>query len=225
MSTEVIIVKELISNLKQTLNDRLAVFEDFLVKSKQSVGSGDTSALEAHLADLESRMRSLDDYAMSQVRTLAFNHDMLEKRVESLESSMKSAVESFLTINSTIGMMQKRLDDEKPVEAAEVEAEIEETQEAALSEATPEAEEEEAEEEEAEEEDRYQPIFTFQKQEYYVDTETNNVYIPDEEGTIDPDNVKGIWNPDTEKMWVPAKKQWWDYKTNTYTTPKTKKTA
>ena len=120
MSTEVSIVRELISNLKQTLNDRLAVFEDFLVKSKSSVSTADTSALESHLSDLESRLRSLDDYAMSQVRTLAFNHDMLEKRVESLEASMKSAVESFLTINTTIGMMQKRMDDEKPVEAAEV---------------------------------------------------------------------------------------------------------
>jgi hypothetical protein len=229
MSTEVVIVRELISNLKQTLNDRLAVFEDFLVKSKQAVATGDTSLLEKQVAALEAHFHSLDDYTMSQVRTIVFNHDMLENRVESLENAMKSAMESFNSINTAIGAMQKRMDDEKPVEAAEVEAEIEETQEAALSEAPAEEAEEEAEEEEEdegeEEESPYEFIFTFKGVDYYQDKESHNVYNPDEDGGVDPEAIVGLWNPNTEKMWDHAKQKWWDYKTNTYVAPKTKKTA
>ena len=236
MSTEVVIVKELISNLKQTLNDRLAVFEDFLVKSKQSVASADLSGIETQLARLESRIHSVDEYAMDQVRTLAFNHDMLEKRVQTLEEKVNTHLHDVIRLIETIEKMQKRMDDEKPVEAAEVEAEIEQTQEAALSEqpveeeveADDEAEAEEEEQEEAEEEeegdeDRYEHIFTYQKQDYFLDTLTNNVYIADKDGAIDPEDVKGIWNATTEKMWLPEKGKWWDYKTNKYTDPKTKK--
>jgi hypothetical protein len=134
MSSEV--VRELFRNLENTLHDRLKVIEDILTTTKQSVSNGSNvnpAAFEEGLLRLQRHIESLEEYAMGEVRTLAFNHDMLEKRVDSLESSIRSAAESLLTINQTIGMMQKRIDDEKPVEAAEVEVEIEETQEAALN--------------------------------------------------------------------------------------------
>lgn len=133
MSTEV--VRELFRNLETTLHDRLKVIEDILSTTRQSVNSSNVNpaSFEEGLNKLQKHIESLEEYTMGEVRTLAYNHDMLENRVESLERSMKSSIESFLTINNTIGMMQKRMDDEKPVEAAEVEAEIEETQEAALN--------------------------------------------------------------------------------------------
>ena len=133
MSTEV--VRELFRNLETTLHDRLKVIEDILSTTRQSVNNSNVNpaTFEEGLSKLQKHIESLEEYTMGEVRTLAYNHDMLEKRVESLERSMKSSIESFLTINNTIGMMQKRMDDEKPVEAAEVEAEIEETQEAALN--------------------------------------------------------------------------------------------
>ncbi len=134
MSTEV--VRELFRNLETTLHDRLKVIEDILSTTRQTVSNSSNvnpAAFEEGLTKLKKHIESLEEYTMGEVRALAYNHDMLEKRVESLERSMKSSIESFLTINSTIGMMQKRMDDEKPVEAAEVEAEIEETQEAALN--------------------------------------------------------------------------------------------
>jgi hypothetical protein len=132
MSSEV--VRELFRNLENTLHDRLKVIEDILSNTKHSV-SNNAKAEEVleGLTKLQRYIESVEQYAMGEVRSLAYNHDMLEKRVETMERSMKSVAESFHTINDTIAMMQKRMDDEKPVEAAEVEAEIEETQEAALN--------------------------------------------------------------------------------------------
>lgn len=132
MSTEV--VRELFRNLENTLHDRLKVIEDILSNTRQSASSNvNPAAFEDGLNKLQRHIESLEEYTMSQVRALAYNNDMLEKRVETMENSMRSAAESLLTINQTIGMLQKRMDDGKPVEAAEVEAEIEEVEEAALN--------------------------------------------------------------------------------------------
>jgi hypothetical protein len=134
MSTEV--VRELFRSLENTLHDRLKVIEDILSTSKAVVAGGksqDSSELLSRLQTLEQHFVSLDEYAMGQVRTLAYNHDQLEKRVETLENSMKSAVTSFQAINETIGMLQRRMEDDRPVEAVQAEAEVEEAQEAALN--------------------------------------------------------------------------------------------
>ena len=129
MSTEV--VRELFRNLEITLHDRLKVIEDILQTTKHSPQSGEST--RTNLENLERHIESLEEYAMSQVRALAYNHDMLEARVVSMESTLKSAVETLQTITSTIGSLQKRMDDERPVEAVEAEVELEQTQEAALN--------------------------------------------------------------------------------------------
>jgi hypothetical protein len=236
MSSEV--VRELFRNLENTLHDRLKVIEDILSSTKQVSLSGDLSSVLSRLEVLEKHFESLDEYAMGQVRTLAYNHDMLEKRVESMESSLRSAVISFQAINETIGMLQKRMDDDKPVEAVEAERELEETQEAALNadidavateqkaqkalakaveqlsveeeeeeeeeeveEEEEEVEEEEVEEEEVEEEEVELEFeeFEYKKKTYYRD-QNSNVYVADEEGCIDPNEVVGVWNPKTKKI-------------------------
>ena len=130
MSTTV--VHELFRNLETTLHDRLRVIEEILRSTKQSVPESDTSLAE-RLSLLEKHFLSLDEFATGQVRTLAFNHDQLEARVNQVEGWVRSTLETLRTVNETVGSLQKRMDDEKPVEAAEVEAEIEETQEAALN--------------------------------------------------------------------------------------------
>jgi hypothetical protein len=237
MSSEV--VRELFRNFENVLHDRLRVIEDILTSTNKVGVSGDLEPIQRNLKQVSDHFQSLEEYTMGQIRTLAYNHDMLEKRVESIENSLKSAVVSFQTINETIGMMQKRIDDEKPVEAAEVEAEIEETQEAALNadidavateqkaqkalvkaiEQLPadeeeveeeeveeeEVEEEEVEEEEVEEEEVEEEVelefeeFEYKKKTYHRD-QFCNVYIADEEGCIDPNEVVGIWNPKTKKI-------------------------
>jgi hypothetical protein len=131
MSSEV--VRELFRNFENVLHDRLKVIEDILSSTSKSGSSGDLETTQHNLKQLREHFLSFEEYTMGQIRTLAYNHDRLEDRVVSLESSMKSTVDTFRTLNETIGMMQRRMDDEKPVEAAEVEAEIEETQEAALN--------------------------------------------------------------------------------------------
>lgn len=203
MSIEVF--RELSRNLENVLHDRLKVIEEVLLSTKQTVQTQssdfDPTEVIERLTVLEGHFKNLDEYTMGEVRTLAFNHDMLEKRVESLENSMKSAVTSFQTINETIGLMQKRLDeqpvkqDEKPVEAVEVEVEEAEAQDA---EADQEEEVEEEEEEEEVEELEFEE-FEYKKKIYHRD-QHNNVYIADEEGCIDPEEVVGIWNPKTKKI-------------------------
>lgn len=224
MSTEV--VRELFRNLENVLHDRLKVIEEILNTTKHSNQLGDTSAVHAKLEELERYVKSVEDYAMGEVRSLAYNHDMLEKRVERLEGNMRSAADTFLVINDTLGKLQKRMDDERPVEAVEAEVELEETQEAALnadvdpvateqqakvvlqkaveeleSEEEVEEEEEEAEEEEAEEEEEELELEEFQyKNKTYYRDQNSNVYIADEDGCVDPEQVVGIWNPKTKKI-------------------------
>jgi chromosome segregation ATPase len=214
MSTEV--VRELFRNFENTLHDRLKVIEDILTATagakhvSVSAAPVDLSEVEGKISEAVRHIRSVEEYAMGEVRTLAYNHDMLEKRVVSLESSMRSAAETLLTINATIGSLQKRMDDERPVEAAEVEAEIEQTQEAALEEEVVEEEvveeevEEEAEEEEVEEEEEEQEELDLEVLEYrkrtYARDQHNNVYTMDDEGAADVSQIVGIWNPKTKKI-------------------------
>lgn len=128
MSSEV--VRELFRNLEVTLHDRLALIEDLLSKTRSS--TQDPEFLD-RLQVVEGHLKNLDEYAMGEVRTLAFNHDQLERRVELLEGWMRSSVETLRTINETVGSLQKRIEDETPVEAAEVQVEIAQAQEAALN--------------------------------------------------------------------------------------------
>jgi chromosome segregation ATPase len=215
MSTEV--VRELFRNFENTLHDRLKVIEDILTATSGAkhvsvtAAPVDLSEVERKISEAVRHIHSVEEYAMGEVRTLAYNHDMLEKRVVSLESSMRSAAETLLTINTTIGSLQKRMDDERPVEAAEVEAEIEQTQEAALEEEVVEeevAEEEEVEEEVAEEEEEEEEeeqeeldleVLEYRKRTYARD-QHNNVYNMDDEGTADVSQIVGIWNPKTKKI-------------------------
>lgn len=233
MSTEV--VRELLMNVKNTFNDRLNVIEDILSKTKTmtSDSSVDMSAVNTKIGELEGHFRSLDEYTMGQIRTLTFNHDQLETRVLGIETMVRNIGTNFATLSNTIGSLVKRMDDERPVEAAEVEVEIEETQNAALKEPEVQEEEEEAEAEaddeaeeeaEAEEEDNpYEHIFSFKGSDYFEYKETHNVYIADEDGGIDENDVKGVWNPVSQKMYDLDKKKWWDPKTDKYTDPKPKK--
>jgi hypothetical protein len=190
------VVRELFRNFENTLHDRLKIIEDILSSAKDTPSSVDVSPLLTKVSEAERYIRSVEEYAMGEVRTLAYNHDMLEKRVEMLESSMRSAAETLSTMNTTIGSLQKRMEDERPVEAVEVEAEIEETQEAALTE-TPVEEEEEEEAEEEEELDL--EILEYRKRTYARD-QNNNVYNMDDEGAADVSQIVGIWNPKTKKI-------------------------
>ena len=222
MSTEVI--QELCRNIETTLHDRLTVIQDILKTTKQSSVTGDSTAVQTKLIELEHHITNVDEYTMGEVRTLAYNTDQLEKRVELLESSMQKATETLLTLNHTIRSLQKRIDDERPVEAVEAEVEVEETQEAALNadadviateakakesmtrvveELVDEGDDEEDEEEEEEEEQEVEELelesFIYKKKTYARD-QNNNVYNLDEEGSADVSEVVGIWNPTTKKI-------------------------
>jgi hypothetical protein len=195
------------------------VIQDILKTTKQSSVTGDSTAVQTKLIELEHHITNVDEYTMGEVRTLAYNTDQLEKRVELLESSMQKATETLLTLNHTIRSLQKRIDDERPVEAVEAEVEVEETQEAALNadadviateakakesmtrvvqELVDEGDDEEEEEQEEEEELELESFIY--KKKTYARNPNNNVYNLDEEGSADVSEVVGIWNPTTKKI-------------------------
>lgn len=222
------VVKTLLNVFENKLHDQLMVIQDILT-SKSTEGSADTGLVRKNLETLTSHFHGLEEYTMGEVRALVYNNDMLEKRVVTLESTIKNLVDTLQTINTTIGSLQKRMDDERPVEAVEAEVEVEETQEAALNadadvvateakakatlqkavealeenetgeEADDEEEDEEEEEEEEEEEGVELESFTYKKKTYARD-ENNNVYAVDEDGAADISEVIGIWNPVTKKI-------------------------
>jgi hypothetical protein len=214
------LVKELLRSFENKLHDQLMVIQDILTMSKANTEAGDISFVKKNLEAVASHVNSLEEYAMGEVRTLAYNHDMLEKRVELAESTLRTMVETLQTVNTTLGSLQKRMDDERPVEAVEAEVEVEETQEAALNadtdvvatetkakktlakaveELEEEEEEEEPEEEEEEEEVPDLESFTYKKKTFARDSE-NNVYSVDAEGAADISEVIGIWNPVTKTI-------------------------
>jgi hypothetical protein len=214
------LVKELLRSFENKLHDQLMVIQDILTMSKANTEAGDISFVKKNLEAVASHVNSLEEYAMGEVRTLAYNHDMLEKRVELAESTLRTMVETLQTVNTTIGSLQKRMDDERPVEAVEAEVEVEETQEAALNadadvvatetkakqtlakaveELEEEEEEEEPEEEEEEEEVPDLESFTYKKKTFARDSE-NNVYSVDADGAADISEVIGIWNPVTKTI-------------------------
>ena len=68
-----------------------------------------------------------------------------------------------------------------------------------------EAEEEAEVEDEAEEEEELEEDFELVELEYkgttyYRDEKTNKVYLPDDDGAIDPEQPLGIWNLQTKKI-------------------------
>lgn len=224
------LVKELLRSFENKLHDQLMVIQDILTMSKANTEAGDISFVKKNLEAVASHVNSLEEYAMGEVRTLAYNHDMLEKRVELVESSLRTMMETLQTVNTTIGSLQKRMDDERPVEAVEAEVEVEETQEAALNadtdvvatetkakktlakavEELEEPEEEEVEEEleeeveeeaDDEEEEEVPDLESFTyKKKTFARDSDNNVYSVDTDGAADISEVIGIWNPVTKTI-------------------------
>jgi hypothetical protein len=97
-------------------------------------------------------------------------------------------------------------DEVQPSSSVKEDAEVEVPPEIELQaeeEAEAEAEadaEEEAEEEEAEEEDFELVELEYKGTTYYRDEKTNKVYLPDDDGAIDPEQPLGIWNLQTKKI-------------------------
>lgn len=229
MSSEV--VRELFRNLETTLHDRLKVIEDILstTRSSSAPSASEFNDFEAHIrSEMKHELQRVEDQVLHQIMIGVDKRRELEARVEQVERWIRSTAETLQTINTTVGSLQKRMDDERPVEAVEVEAEIEAAQEAALNaepdavvveakakatlqtvvaqlEEEEEVEEEEVEveeeevEEEVEEEELELEEFTFKTKTYYRD-QNLNVYIADEDGAVDPSEVVGIWNPKTKKI-------------------------
>jgi phage protein D len=180
------IISQLFRNLEASIHERLRVIEDLMLTSLVPVTSTHNEAIEVTL-EKDERLVTVkhDDERLSN---LAAQIGELTKRLD--EFTGKDRAPNTILLSSTL------VPDEPEAEAeAEVQPEVEaaEAEEEEEAQAQPEEEAEEAESLDLEELD-------YKGTTYYRDTVTNKIYLPDDDGAVDPDAPLGLWNPQTKKI-------------------------
>lgn len=180
------IISQLFRNLEASIHERLRVIEDLMLTSLVPVTSTHNEAIEVTLEKHE-RLVTVkhDDERLSN---LAAQIGELTKRLD--EFTGKDRAPNTILLSST-------LVPDEPEAEAEVQPEVEaaEAEEEEEAQAQP---EEEAEAEEAESLDLEE--LDYKGTTYYRDTVTNKIYLPDDDGAVDPDAPLGLWNPQTKKI-------------------------
>jgi hypothetical protein len=95
-------------------------------------------------------------------------------------------------------LLSSTLVPDEPEEEEQVNPEIEAAE--AEEEEEAEAQEEEEAQEAQEDSDLDLVELDYKGTTYYRDTTTNKIYLPDDEGAIDPEAPLAIWNPQTKKI-------------------------
>ncbi len=223
------LVKEIFRNFENTFIARLRAIEDILTSTKQSTevtAPVDLTEVNQKIDAAVGYIKSVEEYAMGEVRTIVYNADKLEERVSFLERelakctlTMEASTKQLVSLSEKIdSILLKETKDDRPVEAVMAEVELE-TAEAEALELEEEAGQEEAEEEEEQEETEEQEEEVEEEQsnvepfEYsYLDKKTKkivkitlyhdaeyNVYQEDEDGGIDS-TIIGKYDPKTKKF-------------------------
>lgn len=157
------LVKDLFRNFENTFIARLRAIEDILTSTKQSSNTGTVDLTEVYqkIDAATSYIKSVEDYAMGEVRTIVFNADKLEERVSFLERelasytvAMENATKQFTNLSNKLdSLLLRDSKDDTPVEAVEAQVELEAAEVEALDVEQEEQEEAEEQEEEQEEEE------------------------------------------------------------------------
>lgn len=181
------IISQLFRNLEASIHERLRVIEDLMLTSLVPVVSTHNEAIEVTL-EKDERLVSVKNEADERLSNLAAQIGELTKRLD--EFTGKDRAPNTILLSST-------LVPEEPEAEAEVQPEVEaaEAEEEEEAQAQP---EEEAEAEEAESLDLEE--LDYKGTTYYRDTVTNKIYLPDDDGAVDPDAPLGLWNPQTKKI-------------------------
>jgi len=176
------IIQQLFRNLETSIHERLRVIEDLMLTSLVPTAETVTHENNQRVVTVKN-----DDERLSN---LAAQIGELTKRLDAFTG--KDRAPNTILLSST-------LVPDEPEEQAEAEAEFQPEVEAAEAE-----EEEEAEaqpEEEAEEGESLDlEELEYKGTTYYRDTVTNKIYLPDDDGAVDPDAPLGLWNPLTKKI-------------------------
>jgi hypothetical protein len=181
------IIQQLFRNLEASIHERLRVIEDLMLTSL--VPSAQTVTLENNQRDVTIKN---DDERLSN---LASQIGELTKRLDAFTG--KDRAPNTILLSSTLVPEEPEADPEVQLEA-ELQPEAEFQPEVEAAEAEEEEEAEAQPEEEAESLDLEE--LDYKGTTYYRDTVTNKIYLPDDDGAVDPDAPLGLWNPQTKKI-------------------------
>ena len=176
------IISQIFRSLEASIHERLKVIEDLMMTSLNESKPQEFKPLEVTVENGERTVTVVED---PRFAALSDQLVALTARLDSFVA--KDRAPNTILLTSTLDVFP---------EEVEVPPEIEEEAEAEAEE----AEEEEAEEEEELEEDFELVELEYKGTTYYRDEKTNKVYLPDDDGAIDPEQPLGIWNLQTKKI-------------------------
>ena len=178
------IIHQLFRNLEVSIHERLRVIEDLMLTSV-TIEKPRNETLEVTVENHE-RSVVISDTTEDRISSLASQIEELTKRLDLMTG--KDRAPNTILLSST-------LVPDEPEEEEQVNPEIE------AAEAEEEEEAEAQEEEEAQEDSDLDLVeLDYKGTTYYRDTTTNKIYLPDDEGAIDPEAPLAIWNPVTKKI-------------------------
>ena len=191
------IISQIFRSLEASIHERLKVIEDLMMTSLNESKPQEFKPLEVTVENGERTVTVADD---PRFAALSDQIVALTARLDSFVAKDRAPNTILLTSTLDVFPEEDEVQPSSPVEA-EAEAEVEVPPEI---EEEVEAEEEEAEEE-AEAEEELEEDFELVELEYkgttyYRDEKTNKVYLPDDDGAIDPEQPLGIWNLQTKKI-------------------------
>lgn len=191
------IISQIFRSLEASIHERLKVIEDLMMTSLNESKPQEFKPLEVTVENGERTVTVVED---PRFAALSDQLVALTARLDSFVAKDRAPNTILLTSTLDVFPEEDEVQPSSPVEA-EAEAEVEvppEIEEEA--EAEEEAEDEEAEEEEELEEDFELVELEYKGTTYYRDEKTNKVYLPDDDGAIDPEQPLGIWNLQTKKI-------------------------
>lgn len=195
------IISQIFRSLEASIHERLKVIEDLMMTSLNESKPQEFKPLEVTVENGERTVTVAED---PRFAALSDQIVALTARLDSFVA--KDRAPNTILLTSTLDVFPEEEDEVQPSSSVKEDAEVEVPPEIELQaeeEAEAEAEadaEEEAEEEEAEEEDFELVELEYKGTTYYRDEKTNKVYLPDDDGAIDPEQPLGIWNLQTKKI-------------------------
>lgn len=186
------IISQIFRSLEASIHERLKVIEDLMMTSLNESKPQEFKPLEVTVENGERTVTVVED---PRFAALSDQLVALTARLDSFVAKDRAPNTILLTSTLDVFPEEDEVQPSSPVEA-EAEAEVE---------VPPEIEEEAEAEEEAEEEEELEEDFELVELEYkgttyYRDEKTNKVYLPDDDGAIDPEQPLGIWNLQTKKI-------------------------
>ena len=192
------IISQIFRSLEASIHERLKVIEDLMMTSLNESKPQEFKPLEVTVENGERTVTVVED---PRFAALSDQLVALTARLDSFVAKDRAPNTILLTSTLDVFPEEDEVQPSSPVEA-EKEAEVEvppEIEEEAEAEEEAEVEDE-AEEEEELEEDFELVELEYKGTTYYRDEKTNKVYLPDDDGAIDPEQPLGIWNLQTKKI-------------------------